>query len=277
MMILDGHIHIVNTQSKRDPLLRAMEEAGVDGGLVMSAMPSNMNPEAEAPERRLEHVLEFCQDQELLFPFFFLNPVEETALEQVDRAVRSGIAGFKIICTNFYPSDPRCVESYRHIASYKKPLVFHSGILWDGLNASGNYNKPTEFEVLLSIPGMRFALAHISWPWCDECVAVYGKFNNATLCSGGITTGEMVIDNTPGTPKIYREDALRKVLLTGYDVLQNMYFGLDNTVENYNVEWAKGWIKTDMTVYEELGLDSDAIQGIFSRNLLRFINMEPRR
>jgi len=214
----------------------------------------------------LEHILRFCQDEPLLFPFFFINPVGENALEQIDRAVKDGIAGFKIICNRFYPGDPRCVEVYQHIAGYGKPILLHSGILWDGVNPSGGYNRPVAFEALLPVRGLRFSLAHISWPWCDECIAVYGKFRHAADRGG-----EMFIDNTPGTPEIYRREALAKLFGTGYPITGNLIFGTDNCAENYDWEWARGWIERDREIYEELGISQEEMEMIFSQNLLRFL------
>ena len=34
--------------------------------------------------------------------------------------------------------------------------------------------KKGEESVLLDVRGLRFSLAHIGWPWCDELIAVYG-------------------------------------------------------------------------------------------------------
>ncbi len=141
-MILDGHIHIGSTKTEPAPFMERLEEAGVDGGVVFSAFPRNFTPDAEPDEKRLQHVLRFCEGSAFLYPFFFLDPTAPDACEQVDTAVAQGIAGFKIICTNFFPSEPRCLEALRQIASHAKPVVFHSGILWDGINASGRYNRP---------------------------------------------------------------------------------------------------------------------------------------
>ncbi len=127
-----------------------------------------------------------------------------------------------------------------------------------------------EFEPLMSVAGLRFALAHISWPWCDECIAVYGKLDNAVKHAGAV--GGMRIDNTPGTPKIYREDALRKTLLSGYDVLDKLYFGSDNFTEDYRVAWVKDWIALDKQIYEGIGLTKDQVGRMFSDNLLAFVS-----
>ena len=48
-------------------------------------------------------------------------------------------------------------------------------------------------EAGFDIPGLRFCCAHISWPWCEECVAVYGKFLNA-LTRSDRPRGELPCD-----------------------------------------------------------------------------------
>ena len=74
--------------------------------------------------------------------------------------------------------------------------------------------------------GLRFALAHVSWPWVDECLAVYGKFLNALTRRRELSV-EMFIDTTPGTPRIYRQEVLTKLMTIGYDVEHNILFGTD--------------------------------------------------
>ncbi len=62
-------------------------------------------------------------------------------------------------------------------------------------------------------------MGHCSWPWYDECIALYGKFLNALEKDGA---PEMFFDLTPGTPVIYRRDLLTKLFTVGYDVPDNI-------------------------------------------------------
>lgn len=163
------------------------------------------------------------------------------------------------------------MEVYKAIAHYKKPILFHSGILWDG-QPSSPYNRPAEFEVLLEIPGLKFCLAHVSWPWVDECIAVYGKFLNAYSRKTEAPV-EMFIDITPGTPPIYREDALKKLFTVGYDIENNIIFGSDCSMDNYNSKWTSDWISRDVEIYGKLGLDAEIPGKVFYNNLLRFIGI----
>ena len=177
---------------------------------------------------------------------------------------------YVIICTHFYPGDPACLAVCRAAASAGKPVLFHSGILWNGAAASGIYNRPVGFEPLLEVPGLRFALAHISWPWCDECIAVYGKWEQASR-EAGWQGAQMFIDSTPGTPRNYRAKALESLIGTGYDVLHNLMFGTDNLAESYDVKWAREWAARDRAVYTGLGLSDQEQEDILANNLLRFL------
>lgn len=270
-MILDGHIHIKPGEKKPEDLMHRLAEAGADGALILSLAPPDpweKNDPIPASQR-LEDLMTFTRAGTDLFPFFWIDPLQEDALEQVEDAVQHGVAGFKVICNTFHPRHPRALEIFRAIARQRKPILFHSGILWDG-SPSSEFNRPAGFEALLEVEGLRFSLAHIGWPWCDELIAVYGKFLDAYKRRSGLSV-EMFIDLTPGTPPIYRREALTKLLTVGYGVEDHIVFGSDCLANHYDVAWTRDWIARDKKIYEELGIHDDMIEKIFHANLLRFI------
>jgi predicted TIM-barrel fold metal-dependent hydrolase len=268
-MVLDAHIHIWHGAVDQAQLLEQMHQVGIDGGNLFSQSPAFHSGalQAGSPQARLANLMAWCADTKVLRPFFWVDPVEPDAENQVKMAVDAGVAGFKVICDHFYPGDERAMRTFRLITALEKPIMFHSGILFDGKPTS-QFSRPTNFEVMLDIPGVRFSLAHISWPWVDECIAVYGKFASARR-SG--STAEMFIDTTPGTPRIFRRDALTKVFTVGYDVAQNVIFGSDCTAGRYNAQYAKMWVERDRDILQELELDGDTIENVFSANLRRFV------
>ena len=270
-MILDGHIHIVNMEGKPEDLLAKLQAAGVDGGVVFSLPPASLRKIIDtAPAgERLENLFHWTDASENLYPFFFVDPLEDDALDQVARAVDRGVAGFKIICNTHEPGHPAAMKTYQAIASAGKPILFHSGILFDA-TPSGNYNRPCGFEALLEVQNLRFALAHISWPWCDECLAVYGKFEAALEKRKDLSV-EMFIDTTPGTPPIYRRDALVKLFTIDYELKGNVFFGTDGRVPDYNSDYAKECIRQDVEIFDELEMDAQTRRKVFSENLLRFL------
>lgn len=272
-MILDGHIHIAEGPVNHEGFIKKLKSAGIDGGVILSLPPSSfkVNKLVYTSEERLDNLFAWQGSKSELYPFYWIDPMEHDAKEQVQLAHEYGVSGYKIICNKFYPNDRTAIEVYKEIAKTKKPLLFHSGILWDG-QPSSKYNRPGEFEALLEINGLKFALAHVSWPWHDECIAVYGKFLHAYTVRPELSV-EMFIDLTPGTPPIYRQEVLTKIFTVGYNIEQNVLFGLDSITNNYDHKLAKEWIGRDNEIYKSLGLDMGVIVNIYSENLKRFLGI----
>lgn len=274
-MRIDAHIHMQTDGSgtDRSDFLDRLHQGGMDAGVIFSPAPGKMfGGVSGSYQERVESVLRFTRDESSLFPFFFLDPTEADAARQVDYALSCGVRGFKIICNHFYPGDERAMETYRCIAERKAPLMFHSGILYDGINVSGKYNRPCEFEPLLSIEGLRFSLAHISWPWTDECIAVFGKFSSYLERNPGGKAASMYLDLTPGTPPTYRAGMLTHLLGNDFPAKGVMFWGSDNCVEHYRPEYVRKWVETDASIYETLGLTQQDIDRVYSQNYIDFLN-----
>ena len=272
MKIFDMHIHISRGSADPALMLAHMDEAGVYGGCILSRAPLEYSTVTGAEfESRLDEVLATCAvAPDRLFPILWIHPDEENILEKVKIAADKGILGYKIICNNFFIYEERCLNLMREIASLNKPVIFHTGILWDG-EVSSQYNKPMNFEALLRIEGLRFSLGHCSWPWIDDCIALYGKFMNAG--NHNSNNAEMFFDMTPGTPEIYREDLIKKLFTLGYDVQNNVMFGTDNLVHTYTVEWAKSWLNIDRKLMDKFGVSKEIRQKLYHDNLMRFLGL----
>lgn len=268
----DAHIHVYPGEPKPDELLASFRKAGLAGGCIFSEFPDgwkNRKEKSSTPAEKMDRVIEWASASPTIYPFYWIDPARPDACDLVDMAVEKGIYGFKVIRSDGRPVDEKSLPVYRRIAHYNKPLTFHSGILWDGRPSSDNF-RPANWEALLDVPGLRFALAHISWPWCDECIAVYGKLLNAMVTRGN-KVPEMFIDTTPGTPRIYRKDALTKVFTVGYDVKDHVMFGSDCKTNQYNVKWTTDWLKVDDAIYSELELDSSMIDSIYRKSVERYL------
>jgi predicted TIM-barrel fold metal-dependent hydrolase len=264
--MFDCHIHMMDDTNKEE-FFNRVEESCFTGGLVFSRPPKTFDGNSLATGERLESVIRLVEGKNEFHPFYWIDPLEADACQQVDDGVSLGIEGFKIISMDDYPNNPRAMEVYRRIAYHDKPILFHSGILWNGKNSS-NFNRPANFECLLDVDNLRFALAHVSWPWHDECLAVFGKFIEAKRFGKQNT---MYIDLTPGTPEIYRKEVLTKLFQIGYEVDDFILWGTDNHSENYDVGWAKKWQKIDSEIFDQLSLTPIQKEKIFVRNLEGFL------
>ena len=127
----------------------------------------------------------------------------------------------------------------------------------------------------MAVDGLRFALAHVSWPWSDECIAVYGKFLNAYSRRPELSV-EMFIDLTPGTPAIYRQEVLTRLLTVGYDIEHNLLFGSDCNADNYNATWTREWLNRDTAIFRSLEIPDSVMADIQAENLRRFLGLTPK-
>ncbi|MCL2318661.1 MAG: amidohydrolase family protein [Treponema sp.] len=279
-MLIDCHVHTAAGISPGENILKQLDAAGVEKMILLSHHPSSFNPPEnrqnknwnKAPEPRdaLKALMEWAAFSKRIIPFFWIDPLDGDAFDQVDRAIAAGVAGFKVICNRFFPCDPRPMQVWERIAKAGKPILFHSGILYTPVPAS-IYNRPAGFEPLFGIPGLRFAMAHVSWPWCDEMLAVYGYWSY--LKRQGITTAELFIDTTPGTPRIYRREVFSKIYTIGYDVEDNVIFGTDN-YSDYNPDAVKRILEMDKDALDNAGVTPEQREKYYSKNVIRFLGAD---
>ena len=270
MKIYDMHIHVGAGPVDQNYLLEQMEKAGVYGGGIISDYPKCEGGVYSGVEYkdRMKKVMDWKKGQEgRLFSYLWVHPSEKNAKEIVKDAAESGIDAFKMICDTYAVYDKESMELLEAIEKTGKSVVFHSGILWSGTDTSIN-NRPVNWESLLNLNNIKFSMGHCSWPWHDECIAVYGKFLNSYLRR---QSSEMFFDVTPGTPVIYREDLLTKLFTVGYDVDNNIMFGTDSITTDYNPEWVAGWIARDNAIYDKLGVTEEQRQKIYCDNYMRFL------
>ena len=276
MKLFDMHIH--GNADTPDPkaLLAKMQEAGIAGGCIFSAPPMEQDFSCEGlPSRtfdaRLEEILGWSRGHEdRLFPILWISPREENIYEKIEIAVSRGVAGFKMICTDWYVYDEICMNVLRRIAQLGKPVIFHTGILFDG-HVSSCYNRPLNWEALLEIPDLCFSMGHCSWPWIDECIALYGKFEDANNRGVG---AQMYLDLTPGTPPIYRRELLTKLYKIGFKTEDRVLFGTDSYASKYKAKYPAKLFADDMAILDELEVGVEAREKLAYRNLMRFLGVE---
>ena len=251
--IYDCHIHLMPEGKDTPEMFRAKaKESGISGGIIFSMPPETTYLwNREQPmnwKERIAHVLDFCSKLENYYPFHWIDPTQADAIEQIEYARNAGIKGFKVLCNRYMPADG--LNTYRKMAELDMPLLFHSGILWDGGDPSANLNRPGNFECMLDVPRIRFALAHVSWPWTDECIALFGKFANTHIINKDAAV--MYIDSSPGAAEFYREDIFKQLVLNRYGIEDKLLFGIDRSADAYDVRWAKFVIESDRRIFERL-------------------------
>lgn len=273
MVYHDCHIHTNSTHDKKEDFIRRLDESGISKAGLLSYNPDSFGAifgNGEPPANRLQMLMEWANAYpDRIIPFYWIDPLEDDALEQVDKAVSLGVKGFKVICNRHYPHDARPMRVWEHIAKANRPILFHSGILY-ARGATSQYNRPAFFEGLFDVPGLKFALAHVSWPWYDECIAVYGKWENEKR--RGRTTSEMFIDTTPGSPEIYREDIFYKLYRIGYGIENNVFFGTDCS-SDYDTGYLKEILEMDKRALDKVGITTAQREKYYAKNYERFLGL----
>jgi predicted TIM-barrel fold metal-dependent hydrolase len=118
---------------------------------------------------------------------------------------------------------------------------------------------------MLEFPRIRFALAHIGWPWCEECMAVLGKVR-ACRRRKDMDPKQMFIDTTPGTPPSRRREIMKMaLLLAGEDYL---LFGTDNGALG---DRSRIVLQRDKKIFASLRTPKRAQNKIFGENAMKFL------
>ena len=271
MKIYDMHIHTGFGEPKPGYLIEKMEEAGVYGGALISACPKEStigNLLCLDYKERIDNLLRWTRESDRLFPVLYVHPHEKYVKDKIKDAAERGVAAFKMICDNYAVDSRESLEVIEAIERTEKPIIFHTGILWSGTDTS-KYNRPVGWECMLNFKRIKFSMGHCSWPWHDECIAVYGKFLNRYNVE---KSSEMFFDITPGTPEIYRRELLTKLFCVGYDVNDNIMFGTDSISTEYDPRWVKRWLKLDGSIMDELGVAAEVREKIYCNNFMRFLN-----
>lgn len=145
-----------------------------------------VDAERETGYRRYsnEEVAELAsKNDDVLIPFASIDPAKgKVGAREARRLVRDfGVQGFKFHPTmqGFYPNDRSAYPLYEAIAEAGKPALFHTGQTGVGAGMRGGngmrlkYSNPMYIDdVATDFPDMPIILAHPSFPWQDEALAV---------------------------------------------------------------------------------------------------------
>jgi len=147
---------------------------GVDVGGTRGARPG-----AVSNDEMLEAA---GRNSDVLIPFVMVDPWRGYAgVSEAQRLIDAGARGFKFHppSQGFYANDQRMYPLYEVIAAAKLPALFHTGqtAVGQGAGAGGGirlkYGNPIYLDdVAVDFPDMPIIMAHPSFPWQDEALAI---------------------------------------------------------------------------------------------------------
>jgi predicted TIM-barrel fold metal-dependent hydrolase len=147
---------------------------GVDTGGTREVRPGAVSNDEmlEAAER----------NSDVLIPFVMVDPSRANAgAQEAERLIKAGARGFKFHppSQGFYANDQRLYPLYEVIAAARLPALFHTGqtAVGQGAGAGGGirlkYGNPIYLDdVAVDFPDMPIIMAHPSFPWQEEALAI---------------------------------------------------------------------------------------------------------
>lgn len=199
---------------------------------------------------------------DVLIPFASIDPWKgrRAVAEARELIDEHGIRGFKFHPTmqQFHPNDHRVYPLYEVIAGAGLPAVFHSGQTGMGRTLPGGgglrlkFSNPMDLDdVAADFPGMPIVIAHPSFPWQPEALAVaYHKQN-------------VHIDLSGWSPKYFDPQLVHYANTLLKD---KVMFGSD-----YPVLTPDQWLEA----FEVAGFRDEVVPGILKDNAARLLGLSP--
>jgi predicted TIM-barrel fold metal-dependent hydrolase len=204
LVAIDVHTHAnISTRQPRDPCSVIFDEAmakyfkSLPPPTIpevaqyyrerhMAAVIFTVDNEAEMGHTRIanEEVAEVAaENADVLIPFASIDPAKgKLGAREARRLIEDyGVRGFKFhpSTQGFYPNDRKAYVLYEVIAAAGLPALFHTGQTGAGAGAPGGMGIKLKFsnpmyldDVAADFPDMPIIMAHPSFPWQDEALAV---------------------------------------------------------------------------------------------------------
>jgi len=259
MRIVDCHVHVAGEVNPAE-MIAAMDANGVDRMIILS-QPDRTSL-AKTRENLLKTKAAFDAAGERVSALAWVNPTIDGMADLAAEALtQMGYSGLKIIPDHWYAYEDRLQPFWARMNELEASILFHTGILYGWEDAS-RFCRPVYLETLLAQPNIRFAMAHISWPWCEENLAVMGRMRaGANRGPDGPRPWQSYVDLTPGTPPHIRRQAVANAIdFCGPD---RIMFGTDARVPGKMAK-QKELVDEYVALLADLGLDADAQQRIMS-------------
>ncbi|MDP9486760.1 MAG: amidohydrolase family protein [Actinomycetota bacterium] len=188
--VLDCHTHLTGMEGESaESILECLDAVGVEKAFVFAPMLDIQNRviTSDSMDDIRTHN-DYCADicskaPERLLGFCTLNPTPHLTDGDLEKAVdlnieeahrcydELGLRGAgELVPTHWHASEPPLARLWQALADLGMYTVFHAGIFYDGRNST--YCRPAFFEGVRAASGFKGHLAHVGYPWYDECIAM---------------------------------------------------------------------------------------------------------
>jgi predicted TIM-barrel fold metal-dependent hydrolase len=229
----------------------------------MIAVVFNVDDEAGMGRRRLgnREILEAARaNPDVLIPFASVDPHKgKLAVREARELIEARVRGFKFHPNTqaFWPNDRAFYPLYEAIASAGLIALFHSGTtgIGAGLRGGGGvqlkYSNPMCVDdVAADFPELDIILAHPSFPWQDEALAI------------AVHKANVFIDLSGWSPKYFPDNLIR---YTNTLLRHKMLFGSD-----YPLLTPDRWLAD----FEQLPIKDEVRPLVLKENAARLLGLK---
>lgn len=167
-----------------DRFLHQMDEMGIDMMCIMTSDHRRVYADKAGPYAPNEYLLEVKKVAPDRFALTCgLDPLRDLyeSIRELERCVKDwGFAACKLYPTydHFDPRDERLFPVYEKMIELDIPMQVHMGFT-PCLNAPMKYQQPHLLDdVCARYPQLKIIVAHMGWPWVDECMALAARWEN---------------------------------------------------------------------------------------------------
>lgn len=251
-MIIDTHTHIYNQKDLKSYLLKAKNRVSK---IFIMHEPIGIGGDSRVS---LEQLLEFVSRNTNLFLLGSIDMTENVGeqLKKLEKLLqRNKIIGIKLYpgYQYFYPFDRKIYPIAKLCQKYKKPLVFHSGDVYDPKGkAILKYSHPIYVdELAVKFPELKLVICHFGFPYLLETASIVCKNKNIyTDISGTITNGKSSKEEIRALTHQYKKD-LEKVFVYFPEVKEKVMFGTDYWRESTPLNQVEPYIKVVEQIFNQ--------------------------
>jgi len=242
-----------------DELLRSMDKNGVEKSILLSTCERESIDATRENLTNTATAINAAPDR--LMGLAWVDPTIPGMINLAEEAITEmPFAGLKIMPDHWYVHEDKLEPFWEKMNELKARILFHTGILYTFEDGS-KFNKPIYLEKLLHYPDINFAMAHIGWPWCDECLAVMGRMLDAA--GWDRNKWQSYIDITPGPPPYIRKQAVKNAI--EFCGVNRIMFGSDSFVPtDMTLENQKNALADYRRIFDELEVSPKDQERIFS-------------
>ncbi len=282
LVAIDVHTHAHrNADGEQDPVARdfldaaaayfggdppqptAQEVADYYRERHMAAVVFTVDDEAGMGRKRIgnDEVLQVARaNPDVLIPFASVDPHKgKLAVREAHELIAAGARGFKFHPNTqaFWPNDHDHYPLYQVIADAGLIALFHSGTTGIGAGMPGGggvrlkYSNPMLVDdVAADFPALDIILAHPSFPWQDEALAI------------AVHKPNVYIDLSGWSPKYFPENLIR---YTNTLLKHKMLFGSD-----FPLITPDRWLSD----FEKLPIKDDVRPLVLKENAIRLLGLD---